>query len=423
MALKKTQMDELLSNRETTGDIGQPTLSDDPAFIGPLGEYAQIAASLTEVDPFAALATALVAVATMMGPRPHVQTGHTMHPPVLFALLVAETPKANRGMSWRLARDLIDAASPGQTWGQVAQGLSSEAGLIGALGLRRRVSSARGADRPEFRSVLVHEPAFAHVLTVSRRASSPLPWLLRNAWDGLPLDPIRNPSIRHHVGIVAHVTLEQLRSQVSLTDTSATFLGRFLFVRVRRPAPVLDEGSVPAAVTARLGELLGPRLARARAAGNISRGNDMLSYWFTKYGEISEDDPGGLLGIAVARAAWFVTRLSLVYAVTDGETEIRQRHVDAALSLWRYCRASAAWALGGRASDSLEERLLELISRAGPTGLSLSQQSASLGHNVPAARLAAARRFLEGRGMVETVPVATGRPGRPARISRLRQDG
>jgi hypothetical protein len=325
MALKKTLMDELLSNRETTGDFGQPTLSDDPAFIGPLGEYAQVAASLTEVDPFATLATALVAVATMMGPRPHVQTGRTLHPPVLFALLVAETPKANRGMSWRLARDLIDAASPGQTWGQVAQGLSSEAGLIEALGLRRRVT------------------------------------------------------------------------------------------------PVVDEGAVPAAVTARLGELLGPRLARARAAGNVSRGNDMLSYWFTKYGEISEDDPGGLLGIAVARAAWFVTRLSLVYAVTDGETEIRQRHIDAALSLWRYCRASAAWALGGRASDSLEERLLELISGAGPAGLSLSQQSASLGRNVPAGRLAAARRFLEDRGMVETVPVATGRPGRPARISRLRQ--
>lgn len=396
---------------------------DDRAFIGPLGEYAQMAASLTEVDPYAVLVSVLVGAGTVLGPGPHVRTGDTTHPPALFALLVAETPKANRGMSWRLARQLIEAADPEPGRTQLVQGLSSEVGLIGALGLRRRGAPRRGPDQPEFRNLLVHEPAFARTLTMARRASSSLPWLLRNAWDGLPLDPLRNPAVRHHVGIVAHLTLEQLRSQVSLADVSASFLGRFLFVRVRRPQPVLDEGTLPGAVTARLGQLLAPRLAAARLAGPLTRDADALAYWYRTYGDLSADDPDGLLGIAVARAAWFVTRLSVVYAVTEGELTIRRRHLEAALSLWRYCRASAAWALGGREPDSLEQRLLDAISRAGPAGLSLSQQSASFSRNVPAARIGAARRFLEDRGLIETMPVPGAGPGRPARVSRRCQSG
>ena len=405
---------------EPSGWADGDLLAGDPAFIGPLGEYAQIASTLTEADPYAVLVTTLVAVAAVIGARPHVRTGDTIQPPVLFALLVAETPKANRGMSWRLTRQLLDAAAP-PGWGQVVQGLSSQAGLVGAPGVRSRPARQAGAAHGDVHNLLVHEPTFARMLALSRRPSSPLPWLLRNAWDGLPLDPIRHPSARHHEGLVAHVTLEQLRTQTSLTEASAGFLGRFLFVRVKRPRPVMDEGSVPPGVISRLATLLAPRLDQARNGGQMRRGSDSMSLWHRKYGEIAADDPGGLLGIAVARAAWFVTRLSLVYAVADGDGENRPRHVEAALSLWRYCRESAAWALGGRAGDSLEQQLLEAISRAGPAGLSLTAQSAAFGRNIPAARIGAARGFLEERGLIETVArTAAGSRGRPARVSRLR---
>lgn len=398
---------------------GAPTDSEDlgrdPAFAGPLGEYARIAARLTEADPYAVLATTLVAVAAVIGPGPRVRTGTTVQSPVLFALLVAETPKANRGMSWRLGSQLLEAAAP-PGWGQVVQGLTSPAGLAGALTQRR----GTGGQGDDVHSLLVHEPAFARVLAEARRPSSALPWLLRNAWDSEPLDKIRHPSARHHVGLVAHITLEQLRAQISLTDASASFLGRFLFVRVRRPPPVPDEGSIPAAATARLAALLRPRLERARTADLMSRDIDGMSFWFGKYGEIAADDPGGLLGIAVARAAWFITRLSLVYAVANGDEQIQPRHLQAALSFWRYCRESAAWALGSGVADSPEQRLLDVIRQAGPAGLSLTAQSAAFGRNLPAARIAAARTFLEERGLIETVPLAAshGR-GRPARISRL----
>ncbi len=394
---------------------GSGLLAADLAFAGPIGEYAQIAATLTEADPYAVLVTALVCVATVIGQGSQLRAGDTVQPPVLFALLVAETPKANRGISWRLARQLLDSAAP-PGWGQVVQGLSSPAGLAGAVGARTR----RTRGQRDALGLLVHEPMFARSLALARKPSSPLPWLLRNAWDGLPLDPVHRPATRHHVGLVAHVTLEQLRTQTSLTDASASFLGRFLFVRVRRPRPVPDEGSVPARVTQRIGALLAPRLERARDAGPMRRGVDCTSFWFRAYQEIAADDPGGLLGIAVARAAWFVTRLSLVYAVADGDDEIRPRHLDSALSLWRYCRESAAWALLGRGDETIERRLLEVISEAGPTGISLTGQSAAFGRNVPAARIAAARDALEERGTIETVTRAALRGrGRPAKVSRL----
>ena len=122
-------------------------LAADPAFTGPIGEYARLAGSLTEADPFAVLVTALTGAATMIGPGPYVRTGDTVHPPVLFALLIAETPKANRGMSWRLARQLLDAAAPGGAAGSVVQGLSGDSGLIGALGLRGRRAARRALPR------------------------------------------------------------------------------------------------------------------------------------------------------------------------------------------------------------------------------------------------------------------------------------
>jgi hypothetical protein len=108
-------------------------------------------------------------------------------------------------------------SSPGGCWvsprrragARPCRGLSSQAGLPGALDLRHR--PAREARHDAVHCLLVHEPTFARLLAVARRPSSPLPWLLRNAWDGQPLDPIRHPSVRHHVGLVAHVTLEQLR--------------------------------------------------------------------------------------------------------------------------------------------------------------------------------------------------------------------
>lgn len=404
---------------------GSGLLAADPAFSGPLGEYAQIAGTMTEADPYAVLVTALVCAATAIGRGAAVRTGDTVQPPTLFALLVAETPKANRGISWRLARQMLDAAAP-PGWGRVVQGLSGPAGLTGAISARTRPAPGQG-DSP---GLLVHEPMFARSLAMSRKSSSPLPWLLRNAWDGLPLDAVHHPGTRHHVGLVAHVTLEQLRTQTSLTDASASFLGRFLFVRVRRPRPVPDEGSVPARVTQRIGALLAPRLEHARQAGPMRRGVDCTSFWFRAYQEIAADDPGGLLGIAVARAAWFVTRLSLVYAVTDGDDEIRPRHLEAALSLWRYCRESAAWALSDGGDEVIQpdggdaviqRRLLEAISEAGPVGLSLTGQSAAFGRNVPADRIAAARSALEAGGTIETVTLAAPRGrGRPARVSRRR---
>lgn len=400
----------------------------DEALRGPLGDWVLAAAPHTEADPAALLVTALVSCGVAAGHRPHVWAGDARQAASLFAVVVAETPKANRGLSWAVTRRLMGVVDPDFVDHQVRTGLGNGLPLLetlNAAALADRRSGVPARSTGEAERVFVHDPAFTRALGLASRASSELPLLIRNAWDGLPLElgHGRHRVERHHIGVVAHATVDQLAQRLSLTDASASFVNRFLFVLVRRQRSLVDEGHVPSDLVLRYGRRLRDNLERASHFGVVERSNRADERWREAYRSLADDDPGGLLGIMVARAARHTVRVALIHALSEGSPRIELPHIEAALGLWSYSRRSAEVVTSSTpsASGDLAEHLLAAIASAGERGLTLSEQLDHFGRNIPAARLRVARRSLEEAGRIVSSSERRPRGGRPVTISRVRK--
>lgn len=106
-------------------------------------------------------------------------------------------------------------------------------------------------------------------------------------------------------------------------------------------------------------------------------------------------------------------RLALIYALADGQRQIRPGHLTAALALQDYAARSASWALKGATGQPLAEQIHTIL-REHPGGLTRSQISQTLNHNQPAGELDNALHALTTASRVTTTRIATG--GRPAQL-------
>jgi hypothetical protein len=133
--------------------------------------------------------------------------------------------------------------------------------------------------------------------------------------------------------------------------------------------------------------------------------------WAAVYPALSEGQDG-LLGAIVARAEAQVVRLALVYALLDGVTEIDEQHLDAALALWEYCEASAAYIFGSAIGDPIADEILRALQQARAVGLSRTAIRDIFGRNRSGDRIGAALQLLlmKGRARMERMQTA----GRPA---------
>jgi hypothetical protein len=105
---------------------------------------------------------------------------------------------------------------------------------------------------------------------------------------------------------------------------------------------------------------------------NIPRNARATKAWDEKvYPLLSEGHPG-LYGAATARARPQVARLAMIYCLLDRKPRVEIRHLKAALSVWKYCSASARHVFG----DSLGEpadKLLSMLEEAGDEGMSKTE--------------------------------------------------
>jgi Protein of unknown function (DUF3987) len=85
---------------------------------------------------------------------------------------------------------------------------------------------------------LILEPEFAQVLKVLARERNTLSPVVRNAWNGKPLQTItRNAPIRAreaHLSIIGHITKDELLRFINGTELANGFFNRFLVIAVQR---------------------------------------------------------------------------------------------------------------------------------------------------------------------------------------------
>jgi hypothetical protein len=365
----------------------------------------------TEADPVAILGQLLAAFGAAAGRGAWFQIEATRHHPNEFLVLVGDSSKSRKGSSWDHVASLACRADPALS-ARILTGLSSGEGLVWA------VRDPAGSDPgPPDRRLLIVEPEFASVLKQTSRDINTLSPVLRCAWDGRPLQLLTRTAPARasaaHIAVIGHITAAELRHHASSVELANGFLNRFLLLACRR-VRLLPEGGDPDPLAATgLPQQLARNLARAQSAGQLRFHEQARQQWRDAYAGLSEPTPG-LAGALTARAEAHVIRLALIYALIDGDRQIRAAHLTAALALYDYAARSAAWALGDSSGDTLAEQIHAALAAAHPDGLTRNQLHDLTHRNRPARDLERALHALTAAGRATSQQIQTA--GRPAQL-------
>ena len=100
----------------------------------------------------------------------------------------------------------------------------------------------------------------------------------------------------------------------------------------------------------------------------------------------------------------------MLYALLDRSEVIRRDHLEAALSLWRYCEESARHIFGDALGNPVADEILRAL-RDNPGGLTRTQINELFARNRKAGELDRALRVLLQHGFASSQTETTG--GRP----------
>ncbi|MGI9118790.1 MAG: DUF3987 domain-containing protein [Acidimicrobiales bacterium] len=369
----------------------------------------------SEADPAHMLLSLLTGFGAAVGREPHAQAGNAEHPARFFTVVVGKTSKSRKGTSWATVGRVLNAADSSFFRTQVLGGWGSGEAVVDAVRDRRGDDDEGVSDK----RILIQEGEFARFLKVAARDGSILSMAARNAWDGIKLEARSRASTtvatEHHICLLGHVTVEELRARLTETDMANGFCNRMLFVLGHSSKRLPEGGNLDDEEVERLGSMVAAKLRTARTFGRLNRSAAGIERWAEMYHEMADDDPGGLVGAVTSRDQAQTLRLSVVYALLDSSRLIEPVHLEAAFAVWSYCRASAAYIFGDSLGDEVADRLHTALRQAGETGLDLTAQSAVFARNQSADRLKVARDHLERRGLARTVEVQT--DGRPRTVT------
>jgi hypothetical protein len=339
----------------------------------------------TEAGPEALLIQTLVLLGNTFGPGPHCRVGGTRHAGNLFAVLVGESSKARKGTALSAVKYALQAVDPSLSDpDRVIGGLSSGEGLIFAV----RDPIRRG-DVIEDPGVLdkrrvIQESEFAKVLRNGAREGNTLSVTLRQAWDGETMATLTKSSPMRatdaHLSIAGHITVIEVRKELTSTDSANGLANRFLWVCTRRSKLLPEGGELPGVDFSGVGKLLTDAITFARTVATVERDQPTKAIWAREYPHLSEGRPG-LFGATTSRAEAQVLRLSLIYALADRSYVVRPIHLAAALEVWRYCRASARFIFGDSLGDPIADDLDLALQEVGAEGLTRTDIRNHFGRN------------------------------------------
>ena len=395
---------------------GQEWPVPDPAmFYGLAGDAVRLLDPHTEADKAAILVSLLTGTGIAIGRGPYFQIEATRHHLNLFTVLVGPSSTGRKGTAWDQAKMLLDVADPAWAKSRILGGLSSGEGLIHAVrdplikqeAIRDKNRAITGyqevtVDEGEAdKRLLVIETEFAKTLRVSERESNTLSATIRQAWDSGDLRVMTKEAktaTDAHIGILGHVTPDELKRELSDTAAANGLANRFLWVCVRRSKLLPDGGNLSAEERTMLATRLAGAVEFGRTVSQMHRTEEATALWHKSYPSLTRETPG-LLGAITARAAPLVVRLSMLYALLDEETYISQRHLEAALALWKYAEASARYVFGNSLGDPVADELLRVL-KGSPDGLNRSQIGDAFGRNQSSGRLGQAITLLHGLGRI-----------------------
>jgi len=428
------------SPRLNRQDVPWPESLADHALSGLAGDIVRTLAPETEGDPAALLVQLLVGFGNLIGRGPYFPIGATHHHTNLFSGIIGKTGKSRKGTSWNEVNRLLRGVD--SDWARdrkMPGGLSSGEGVIWAVrdgedelpkqdDVDRRLtgdwtveeiqSNKKTRKREpdpgiDDKRLLVVEPEFASTLRVMRRESNILSGVIRSAWDSGDLNNLtKNSPARAtgaHISLIVHITQDELRRELTATDTANGFANRFLWTCAKRARFLPFGGKLDDSVLDKLQRRLSRAAKFARSVQRMRMSKHAKKYWSKGYSVLASDVPG-LLGAVTSRAEPQVIRLSMVYALLDRSRSIRTQHLAAANAVWNYCNASARYIFGDAIGDPLADTILREL-RQRRDGLTRTEIRELFSRNRTEVEISRALAFLlESGWATSTQETTAGRP-------------
>jgi Protein of unknown function (DUF3987) len=253
---------------------------------------------------------------------------------------------------------------------------------------------------------------------LQRSESSTLGETLMTAWGGSVLDvPNRSGNdLRasdYSIAVIGDTQPDTIRKLLEKgLESYNSWMNRFLWCVVRRTRNISRPAKLDHLLTPFL-QRLASALAFAKQAGEVAMDSEAESLWHGVYGELSVSADGVP---HTNRAEPYVMRLALIYALADGSAVIRFDHLQAALALWSYCRASANLIFGSQPkvqaeADPLWLQVLNALT-ANP-GVKRGDLTTAFKNKAKADELDKALTYLERSGLAYRLTVQAEGGGRP----------
>jgi hypothetical protein len=374
-----------------------PTTVEKAALHGPAGEFVFATEPHSEAHPMALLAQFLAAFGCACGRGAHYQVEADRHYPNQFCVLVGPSSKGRKGSSWGHVRRLLADADPAFVERCLVGGLSSGEGLISQV---RDPLHEHDSAAPADKRRLVLEQEFAQVLKVLSREGNTLSPIVRQAWDGEPLQAIvRNNPLRAsqaHIAIVGHITKDELLRYLTATELANGFANRFLLIAVERSKLLPFGSAIENEQLAEIRDAVRLALRFAAAHRPVTFDAAARERWVSIYTELSTGQPG-LAGAATARGEAHVVRLALIYALLDLSERISLEHLEAALAVWRYSASSATWVFGDSLGDQTADEIWS-AAKERPAGVTRTEVSELFSRNKKRREIERALAVLEDAG-------------------------
>jgi hypothetical protein len=328
------------------------------ALHGPAGEIIRRLEPVTEADPAAMYAQLLAGLGSLIGNGAYFVADGARHHPNLFTVICGRTAKARKGTSWARVKNVLSELDELWLTTRVKSGVVSGEGIIEVF-----------RDDEDKRLLLI-EGEFGQVLQCMKREGNTVSVILRQAWDGSRIavlrkkDPIDVEGA--HISMIGHITLPELHRLLASVEISNGLANRCLWIFADREKLLSEGGSTPD-LSAPLAQLHAAIIA-ARDRGRMERDAAARDLWALMYDDLSKEPPGKL-GEILSRGEAQVMRLALLFALLDQSPVIACPHLEAALSLWRYCEASAAHIFADNLLSPKAAKILEAL-KSGPRTMS-----------------------------------------------------
>ena len=370
---------------------------DEAAYHGVLGEIAKKVEDNSEADARGVLGTMLVGCSNIIGRTLHTSVNDTQHFCNEFICLVGDTARARKGLATDIAEAILRFVD--DTWRDhcIVRGFSTGEGLVELVSdektkLKKKIDADGNLKwEPEIvRAGVVDKrklcilPEFGELLTMASREGNNLSAILRQCWDGrspLEINTKQQPqrATGAHISIVANITKSELLKLLPGVPNADGFCNRFLWFLVTRLKYLPDGGPRVENYLAKEITQLRDRTKFARGLDAICRSEGATQHWHELYNVLSTATDIGRL--VVDRAEAHTLRLSQIYAVLDGKSQIEVEHIDAAYAAWRYSEQCAVAIFGVEKLCREAQLVLDHLRANGSCGATRTEIQNRVFHN------------------------------------------